>query len=250
MDCADAFRRLICVSENTPISSVPISSTANASAQHRLHRQALELHGTRAAALSTRRRRAAPLLRPVTNPAPCWLPSETAFIFPVPTFRTAGKVGSGIAAYLSGSTAAASAIFNAARACRPRVARSSTRRLVSCAPATVLYMAKNRRSAFIRRLASHAWPCAARASRHRRRCARLPVSAQRLGPCDRHVRFATKLVLTIHSSHIKLRQTVEDAGIASKCRSSQRKRRPAGNRSNSNSPPFLLSHLAYGNEPR
>src|ERR1700761_884004 len=44
------------------------------------------------------------------------------------------------------------------------------------------------------------------------RCARFPVSAQRLWPLSAvHVRFATKLVLTIRSGHIKLRQTVDDA---------------------------------------
>jgi hypothetical protein len=105
LDCAEAFRRLIWVSENTPIASVPISSTANASRNVAFTDKPLS-RTARERLPCPRDGDGLPAISPSgTNPAPVWPPSETAFIFLVPTYRTAGQVGSGINAFLSGSTA-------------------------------------------------------------------------------------------------------------------------------------------------
>jgi hypothetical protein len=106
------------VRENTPIASVPTSSTANAARNMALTDSPLSRttrdpppfprDGDRPAASVSG-----------TNPALFRLPSgtadtaEPAFIFPVPTFKPAAKVCSGIAFSLSGSTASAAAIFSA-----------------------------------------------------------------------------------------------------------------------------------------
>jgi hypothetical protein len=127
---------------------------------------------------------------------------RNCFHIPRPTCRAAGKVGSGIPADLSRAASETLAIFNVAHACRPQVARSSTRRFVSFAPATVLYMAKKIGELYLSDVL-HSTAAVHPAPVHSARVDRLAAI---------RVRFATKLVLTIHSSHIKIPEIAENAG--------------------------------------